>query len=197
MSDLSKIPPETANDDHDQPPPDRRRRAEDRRALLGSLASEWTPRDIRGLAASLLRVADSLEQDWAPPDRPLRPRSIFRWRDKLPRIERNALNLAARAQVEYERRRRRKEHLPAALLGEPAWDMLLDLFMQYAGGARVSTSSLCIASDSASSTALRHIAQLEEAGLVKRSPSTHDRRITFVELTDEGVLAVGSWLEDV
>lgn len=178
-------------------PADRRRRQEDRRALLGSLSSSWSPRDIRELASSLLRLADSLEQAWSPPQDTGRGRSLFRWRDKLPRIERNAANLAVRARVEYERRRRRKEFLPAALLGEPAWDMLLDLFMQYAGGAKVSTSSLCIASDSASSTALRHIAQLEEAGLVKRSPSAHDRRITFVELTEQGVLAIGAWLEEV
>jgi hypothetical protein len=175
----------------------RRRREDDRRALLGSLSSNWRPRDIRELASSLLHLADSLEQAWAPPQGPSRPLALFRWRDKLPRIERNAANLAVRAKVEYERRRRRKEYIPAALLGEPAWDMLLDLFMQYAGGAKVSTTSLCIASDSASSTALRHIAQLEEVGLVTRSPSVHDRRITFVELTEQGVLAVGAWLEEV
>jgi DNA-binding transcriptional ArsR family regulator len=176
---------------------DRRRRQDDRRALLGSLSSSWRPRDIRELASSLLRLADSLEQAWVPPQGSSRPLALFRWRDKLPRIERNAANLAVRAKVEYERRRCRKEHIPQALLGEPAWDMLLDLFMQYAGGAKVSTTSLCIASDSAPSTALRHIAQLEEAGLVTRNPSAHDRRITFVELTEQGVLAVGAWLEEV
>ena len=169
----------------------------DRQAILSGLAANWNAREIRDLATSLLRLADSLDQDWQPHHSRPASRSIFSWPSKLKRIESNALNLAMKARLEYERRRRRKEHLPAALLGEPAWDMLLDLFMQYAGGAKVSTSSLCIASDSPHSTALRHIAQLEEAGLVKRSPSAHDKRITFVELTEEGVLAMGEYLDDV
>lgn len=69
------------------------------------------------------------------------------------------------------------------------------MFMQFAGGAKVSVTSLCIASDSPASTALRYIAQLEEAALVKRTASEFDKRVSFVELTDNGVLAVGCYLE--
>jgi len=60
----------------------------------------------------------------------------------------------------------------------------------------VSVSSLCIASDAPPSTALRHITLLEENGLITRSPSAHDRRITFVGLTDQAVVAMGSYLEN-
>jgi DNA-binding transcriptional ArsR family regulator len=160
-------------------------------SLLDQMAAEASPRDMRNLATSLLQLADSLDQDWQGPP----VRSIFRWPNAKTRIERNAVNLAMRAKVIYEYRRRRRGILPPELLGEPAWDMMLDLFMQYAGGAKVSVSSLCIASDAPPSTALRHIGLLEEGGLVIRSPSSSDKRMTFVELTDKAIVTMGSYLE--
>lgn len=166
-----------------------------RQSLLDGLATDWSPREIRDLAASLLRLADAIDSDWSPPASS--DGSIFRWPTALARIERNAVNLAWRARLLYEQRRRRTEHIPAPLLGEPAWDMLLDLFQQYAGGAKVSTTSLCIAADCPPSTALRHIDLLENSGLVARTPSTHDRRMVFVELTEKGIVSVGRYLEAV
>ncbi|MCL6250699.1 winged helix DNA-binding protein [Altererythrobacter sp. KTW20L] len=165
--------------------------ATDRQSILDGLADSWKPGEIRDLAATLLRLADSLDQRWD--DTSTRP--IFRWPNALSRIERNALNLAMTARVIYQQRRKRHDFLPAQFLGEPAWDILLELFMQFAGGAKVSTTSLCIAADVPASTALRYIAQLEQAGLVKRESSAFDKRVTFVSLTDQGVLAVGLYLE--
>lgn len=161
-------------------------------SILDGVADNLQPHDIRQLAASMLRLADSLDQQWD--DSSNRP--MFRWPNAITRVERNALNLAMKARVIYEKRRRRLDYIPAQFLGEPAWDMLLELFMQYAGGAKVSTTSLCIASDAPNSTALRQIVQLEEAGLIKRSPSEFDKRVTFVELTTSGLLAMGRYLED-
>lgn len=164
-----------------------------RQSLLAKLANEWDAHEMRALAASLLRLADSVDQDWQGPE-PL-SESIFRWPNAKSRIERNAVNLAIKASVIYERRRRRREILPAELVGEPAWDMMLDLFMQYAGGAKVSVSSLCIAAEAPQSTALRHLNLLEEKGFIKRSPCQLDKRVTFVELTDKAVVALGTYLE--
>lgn len=163
----------------------------DGQALLAGLAESWKPEDIRNLANTLLHLADSLDQDWQGPQ----ARSIFRWHNSLARIERNAINLAMKAKLIYDERRKRREYISPDLLGEPAWDMLLELFMQFAGGAKVSTTSLCIASDCPTTTALRYISQLEQSGYVKRSTSGYDRRVNFVELTDKGVLSVGQYLE--
>lgn len=167
--------------------------AAERQELVSRLADKWRPQDMRELAGTLMRLADSLDQEWSGSN----SRSIFRWPGALSRIERNAMNLALKAQVLTHQRARRAAHVPPSLLGEPAWDMLLDLFMQFAGGAKVSTTSLCLSSRVPASTALRHIGQLEEHGLVRRSASAFDRRVTFVELTDRGVLAIGSYLEQV
>lgn len=148
---------------------------------------------MRELAAMLMRLADSLDQEWDGSN----VRAQFRVPGALSRIERNAVNLALKAQVLARQRGKRSDYVPPSLLGEPAWDMLLELFMQFAGGAKVSTTSLCLAARVPASTALRHIGQMEEHGLVRRSPSAFDRRVTFVELTDRGVLAIGGYLEQV
>lgn len=162
-----------------------------RQDIVDRLAAEWQPQDIRNLAATLLRLADSLDQAWDGAN----TRSAFRWPSALRRIERNAVNLAMKARVITLQRAARRDYIDGDLLGEPAWDMLLDLFMQFAGGASVSTTSLCIASRVPNTTALRYVALLEDKGYVARKPSEVDGRVMLVSLTDTGVLAVGRYLE--
>ncbi len=170
--------------------------APNQQEILDGLAQDWSPIAIRDLATTLLRLADSIDQQWDGSNLASNGRrGIFRWSNSLARIEQNALNLAMKARLVYDHRRKRKEFIPSQFLGEPAWDMLLELFMQFSGGAKVSITSLCIASDTPSTTALRYVTQLEEAGLVKKSESEFDKRVTFVALTNEGVLAVGAYLE--
>ena len=165
--------------------------ATERQSILENLSENWAPKEMRDLAATLLRFADAIEQQWDGSN----SASIFKWPNALRRIERNSFNLALKAKRIYENRQGRNKFLPEELLAEPAWDMLLELFMQFSGGAKVSTSSLCIASNSPQSTALRYLAQLEELGLVERFPAKNDRRVQLVTLTDRGVVGVGSILE--
>jgi len=164
-----------------------------RSTVLDEVAASFKPDEIRDLADSLLKLADSIDQNWTGPQ----PEhiSIFRWPNHRRRIARNALELAKQAKLDSIRRQGRQKFLPKDLLGEPAWDMLLDLFQQYAGGAKVSVSSLCIASGCPQTTALRYIAALEDAGLVRRVPSQADKRVVFVELTDDRKVAMGRTLE--
>lgn len=86
----------------------------------------------------------------------------------------------------YKIRRRRSRVLPADLFAEPAWDMLLDLFIQRSNGQRVSVTSLCFASGVPPTTALRWISGLIESDLVVRVESEQDRRKAFIVLTDRG-----------
>ena len=71
------------------------------------------------------------------------------------------------------------------LFGDPAWDMLLDLTAARAEHARVSVTSLCIASGVPPTTALRWIGQMSEAGLLERVEDETDRRRAFITLTDK------------
>lgn len=159
--------------------------------LLGQLEANMSPSSLRELSATLLRLADSIDQDWNP----AAVRSSFPWFSQSARIERNAMSLAFSATKEEHRARLREDAIGADLLGIPAWNMLLELFKQFAGGAKVSTKSLQIISGCPETTALRIIDRLENRGLVARSQSHGDRRVTFVALTREGVTKVGSVLE--
>jgi DNA-binding MarR family transcriptional regulator len=76
---------------------------------------------------------------------------------------------------------------PLELFSDPAWDMLLDLYAAELGQIRVSVTSLCIASNSSTSTALRWISVLEREGLIERKPDPLDGRRFFLSLTRDGV----------
>jgi len=71
------------------------------------------------------------------------------------------------------------------LFADPAWDMLLDLTAARVEHARVSVTSLCIASGVPPTTALRWIGQMTEAGLFERVEDEADRRRAFIALTDK------------
>lgn len=162
-------------------------------ALLDELGHDWRAQEMRDFASTILKLADSIDQQWDPSNL----KSVFRWPSRAHRIEKNSLNLAFKARQIYEHRQRRADHIPKSLLGEPAWDMLLELFMQFAGRAKVSVTSLCLASNTPTTTALRYIELLEREGLINRCRSNTDRRVTFIELTDMGFLAIGGWLDTI
>ncbi|MFM6950601.1 MAG: winged helix DNA-binding protein [Novosphingobium sp.] len=71
------------------------------------------------------------------------------------------------------------------LFADPAWDILLDLTASRAEHARVSVTSLCIASGVPPTTALRWIGQMTEAGLLQRVEDETDRRRAFITLSDQ------------
>jgi DNA-binding MarR family transcriptional regulator len=74
----------------------------------------------------------------------------------------------------------------ADLFFDPAWNILLDLYISERKGMMVSVSSMCIASKVPSTTALRWLTLIEKRGLIGRRPDDYDRRRSFLFLTDEG-----------
>jgi len=87
-------------------------------------------------------------------------------------------------------RSRRGAYLPPSLFADPAWDMLLDLFLAHHSQLRISVSSLCIASNVPTSTALRWLKTLEEQGLISRRVDPLDARRHFIDLTQSAVEAL-------
>ncbi|MBR0654141.1 winged helix DNA-binding protein [Plastoroseomonas arctica] len=83
-------------------------------------------------------------------------------------------------------RARRRNSSVGSFLEWPAWDMLLDLATVTAEGKHVSVSAICISSGAPQSTALRKLAALEAAGLVRRYLHGHDRRRVCLALTEKG-----------
>lgn len=86
----------------------------------------------------------------------------------------------------YQMRRRRERYFPTDFFGEPAWDMLLDLYSRNGTGEPVSVSSACIAASVPPTTALRWLRLLEDRGFVQRSQHSNDSRVTLISLTEFG-----------
>jgi hypothetical protein len=83
------------------------------------------------------------------------------------------------------------------LFGDPAWDMLLDLTAARAEHARVSVTSLCIASGVPPTTALRWIGQMSEGGLLERVEDETDRRRAFITLTDKAADSMARYFAEI
>jgi len=153
-------------------------------ALAGAATQIWKEAEshppinqrLRTLAQSLLNAAVELEK--APP--------TMAQDDGGPatHLSRAKSEPAEQALQLYRERRRRIEAFgDDTLFGEPAWDILLDLFVAGERGKRVAVTSACIGSGVPSTTALRWLNVLELRGMVEREDDNHDARRSFVRLT--------------
>lgn len=113
-------------------------------------------------------------------------------------LERNVMTTDAPVTAKAVRaviaeRRLRDEFLDPQLFGEPAWDMLLDLYAARLEHTQVSVSSLCIAAAVPSTTALRWLRTLTMSGLVARRSDPHDKRRIFIELGDDATAGMNGY----
>lgn len=81
-------------------------------------------------------------------------------------------------------RRRREKVFGGDLFGEPAWDILLELYAAQQAQQKLSVSSLCYVSAVPATTALRWIQRLETDGWLERTDDPLDGRRHWMELTD-------------
>jgi DNA-binding MarR family transcriptional regulator len=109
------------------------------------------------------------------------------------RLTREKLLLLAKGL--YKARRERVKFFDSQLFSEPAWDMLLDLFIAKLSHKRVSVTSLCIASGVPSTTALRYIRHLESKGVISRELCISDARINYIDLTEASFRLLKEFLE--
>lgn len=106
--------------------------------------------------------------------------------------------LANKARALYALRRRRNRTFADmdGLFAEPAWDILLDLFVRQQDGRGTPVTSLCQASAAPPTTALRWIAVLERRGLIAKSPDPVDRRQSNVRLSALGIARMRACLAE-
>lgn len=93
-------------------------------------------------------------------------------------------------------RRARARHFHNTLFGEPAWDMLLELYAAHLAQRRISISSLCKASETPTTTGLRWITALEQEELACRRSDPLDGRRVFIELTEKGEQAMKAFFRE-
>lgn len=94
-------------------------------------------------------------------------------------------------------RRTRDNIFPAELFSDPAWDMLLDLYLASLEDRRLSVTDACVGSIAPQTTALRWLDALCACSLVRRVADEADRRRTFVELTPKGEALMNSYFARV
>ena len=115
-------------------------------------------------------------------------RPASRARASEPLLRRAAGILAAR--------RRRARHFGASMFGEPAWEMLLHLYLAESHGTRLNVSRISEASGAPDTTALRWLDYLENRRLVRRDPHPTDARASFVVLTERAHELLGAYLSE-
>lgn len=141
--------------------------------------SDGTAKTINALSAEASRIADALarlaavERADATEQRPIDAALVRR----LIRV-----------------RRDRERFMPAEIFADPAWDMLLDLMAAQLDQREVPVSSLCIAAAVPTTTALRWIRSLSDAGLFERRMDPADARRTYIRLSPDASAAMMAWL---
>lgn len=109
-------------------------------------------------------------------------------------------NLTAIAEKIYRVRRRRDALMTARFGGEifsdPAWDIILDLYIHNSKNQDVSVTSVCAASMVPITTALRYVTVLSERGLIERSKNPKDGRSYLLRLSSEAIRIVENLLID-
>ncbi len=100
-------------------------------------------------------------------------------------------SLSSKAQRIYKARRKTDEIANLRdFSASPAFDCLLDLYVNAAAGRRVSVTSASIGAACALTTALRWIRHLEEQQLIERSADPHDQRRAYIALTEKGTALI-------
>ncbi|MEO5587453.1 MAG: MarR family transcriptional regulator [Novosphingobium sp.] len=153
---------------------------------------------LKSLAAELIGISKTVDSEglaqpakafmFEAPDRGASPGEGI--------VEDSDVALAAHAEGLYQERRRRSRHFPPHLFAEPAWDILLDLFVNGVRNRAISITSACIAGGIPATTGLRWLGLLEKEGLLEREISGDDARVTLVRLSDRGMAAVRKYLAE-
>lgn len=145
-----------------------------------------TERDLRA-ASRLLSVLAGLEDD--------RGKELTKIVDNagptLPNCDRE--QLMERARQTFANRSKRSQFFHRVMFGEPAWDMLLALYVTEKTGARHTVSGLLNLSGVPPTTALRWLDFLRKNQLVTRRSNPTDRRVYYIELSEDGRRALDAY----
>ena len=142
--------------------------------------------DLHSLRAEVERVAHALDRLVGENSEPLPVRQAD---------ERTPAESAAMLREIIRRRRLRSDFFPAEFFADPAWDILLDLAAARHEDKPVSISSLCIAASVPTTTGLRWIKALTDAGLLERTADPTDGRRSFITLADRTAALMERYLD--
>ena len=112
-----------------------------------------------------------------------------------------AANAPATRRMHAERliaeRRARRAYFAPDLFHEPAWDMLLSLFLANEEGRILNVKALVASSDAPVTTSQRWIDHLHKLRLIDRVGDPDDRRRVEISLSDTGLTAIERYLDAI
>ena len=106
----------------------------------------------------------------------------------------NLLILARRLKAS---RNARDKFFRSSLFAEPAWDMMLALYIAEGEGCRLKVSDLCNESGVPNTTALRWIDQLVDLKMARKRRRPLDGRAFFVEIEPDTTRKMNGYLEKI
>lgn len=102
--------------------------------------------------------------------------------------------LVAMARSELKARQRQKEIFSEGeVFGEPAFEILLDVYIACAEDRPVTATQVCANAGVSATIGARHMAILERQGLISRHRCTSDFRCTYVRPTRLGTAKVNEF----
>lgn len=107
------------------------------------------------------------------------------------------VDLAKAAERLLASRKARRKFFPVRLFNEPAWEMLLALFLESDHGGTMNVKALVACSGSPATTSQRWIDQLFRFHLIDRVVDSADRRRVEISLSQQGLDAMSRYLGTV
>lgn len=108
--------------------------------------------------------------------------------------EADSSKLQSKARFILSSRQMRSRYFNPAIFGEPAWDILLVLYVTDTAGGRQTIGQLTSWIGSPPTTVLRWLSYLEKEHFIKRERHPTDLRTTFLRLLDRGKDALEAYL---
>lgn len=115
--------------------------------------------------------------------------------DAASELENSGMELAAVARQELDRQTARKRFLPAGMVQDTGWAILLDVFVSEFDGKRIRISDNADRWSIGPETAVRQIAGLIASNLIRREPSHDPKDAACLGLTPRGLYVLQSTLK--
>ena len=118
--------------------------------------------------------------------------------EPLPRVcLPEVLESAAIARSIMRARADRRSFFEHSMFSEPAWDILLELFVEYAAQRRIQTSAIGASASIPLTTTLRWLNILSANGLIERTNDRCDGRRVFVGMSEQGASAMVQYIRSL
>lgn len=104
---------------------------------------------------------------------------------------------AVYAQSMLDSRNHLHKFLPARYFNDPAFDMLLDLFVATETGGARSFKVTALASRVPPATAARYVEMMVQDGIILREADRQDGRRTLLSLSDRAMTSLRDWLSAI